>query len=72
VNAHRVPAALQEPLSSGVAALEEQTPLCVRPVPVSPPTPATVPVTPPAHTSVSRPEPHHGKHGKQGKHGHEK
>jgi hypothetical protein len=47
VNARRVPAALQEPLLSGVAALAEQTPVCLPKVPASsqapPPAPAPSP-----------------------------
>jgi hypothetical protein len=59
VNAHRVPAALQDPLMSGVGALSAQTPVCLPPV-----TTTSVPAQalPPA-----RPK-HHGHHG----HGHGK
>jgi hypothetical protein len=62
VNARRIPAALQEPLSSGVNALSEQTPPCLPAVPA-----ATV--TPPAPAPKHGPKPpkhrheHHG-HGK--------
>ena len=42
VNAHRVPAALQEPLSSGVNALVALTPPCLPSVPAVTVTPPTV------------------------------
>ncbi|HEX3808041.1 MAG TPA: hypothetical protein VHV52_14815 [Gaiellaceae bacterium] len=47
VNAHRVPAALQEPLLSGVQALGAEAPVCLPSVPVST-TPAPT-VAAPAH-----------------------
>jgi hypothetical protein len=47
VNAHRVPAALAESLSSGVNLLIEQTPPCLPDVPVAqPPPPPTTTVVP--------------------------
>jgi hypothetical protein len=58
VNAHRVPASLQEPLMSGVGALGEQTPMCLPAVT----TQTTTPKAPP-------PKPH-GKHGHEHDHGH--
>jgi hypothetical protein len=57
VNAHRVPAALQGPFTSGVNALTEQAPMCLPSVPVS---------TPPAPPYSPRHGPGHG-HG----HGHD-
>lgn len=61
VNAQRVPAELQEPLLSGVAAL--QAPLCLPPVAASAP-----PVRAPAPAPARRPHghEHHHKHGKGG------
>jgi hypothetical protein len=54
VNAHRIPAALQDSLSSAVNALVEQTPLCVPAVPA-----ATVKPPAPKHAH----KPHgHGRH----------
>jgi hypothetical protein len=58
VNAHRIPPALQESLTSGVNALVAQTPPCLPPVPA-----ATV--TPPVVTIV----PEHGKKHRDGHHG---
>ena len=62
VNAHRVPAALQEPLSSGVNALVVQTPPCLPPVPA-----ATI--TPPVVTQLPTQGAKHPHKDKQ-KHGH--
>jgi hypothetical protein len=73
VNAHRVPAALQEPLMSGVSAL--QAPLCLPPAQVSQTTGTTTPAppAPPArapkghgHVHERHPPRHHHEHG----HGH--
>jgi hypothetical protein len=47
VNAHRVPAALAESLSSGVNLLVEQTPPCLPDVPVAQPPPPTTTVVVP-------------------------
>jgi hypothetical protein len=58
VQGHKIPSALQEPLSSGVNALVAQTPVCLPPVPA-----ATV--TPPAVTIV----PEQGKKHDHGHHG---
>jgi hypothetical protein len=63
VNAHKLPSALQEPLSSGVNALVAQTPVCLPPVPAATITPP--PATPPAATIV----PEHGKKHEHGHHG---
>jgi hypothetical protein len=61
VNAHRVPARLQETLMSGVTALRTQMPVCLPPVVTT--TPAAAP--PPAPSKHD-----HGKHGHgHGKHG---
>ena len=59
VNDGRVPAALQESLLSGVAALAEQAPVCLPKVPAS---------TPPPPPSAS-PAPSSAPGGKDGKHG---
>jgi hypothetical protein len=56
VNEHKVPSALQDPLSSGVNALAALTPPCLPPVPPASPSPTVAP--------------QHGKQGKQDKHGH--
>jgi hypothetical protein len=63
VNAHRVPAALQESLSSGVNALVALTPSCLRSVPAATVTPPIAPVGP-----KPKPKPKHDHHG----HGKEK
>jgi hypothetical protein len=63
VNAHRVPAALQESLSSGVNALVALTPSCLRSVPAATVTPSIAPVGP-----KPKPKPKHDHHG----HGKEK
>jgi hypothetical protein len=63
VNAHRVPAALQESLSSGVNALVALTPTCLRSVPAATVTPPIAPVGP-----KPKPKPKHDHHG----HGKEK
>ena len=55
INAHKVPSALQDPLSSGVNALVAQTPPCLPSVPAA--------TTPPPTTVVPR----HGKHDRHGK-----
>jgi hypothetical protein len=64
VNAGRIPPQLQEPLLSAVAALDEQTPLCV------PAAPASVTTTPEPVVVAPRPHGHPKKHGhpKHGKH----
>jgi hypothetical protein len=46
VQAHKIPAALQEPLSSGVNALVAQTPVCLPPVPAATVTPPVVTIIP--------------------------
>jgi hypothetical protein len=56
VNAHRIPAALQESLTSGVNALVAQTPPCLPPVPAATVTPPVVTIVP--------------EHGKKAEHGH--
>lgn len=60
VNAHRVPPALQEPMSSGVNALVAQTPPCLPPVPA-----ATVTSPTPEHGKdhKHKPDHHHGGEG---------
>lgn len=59
VNAHRVPAALQEPLLSGVQALGAEAPVCLPSVPVVTTTAAP---TPPVHHLPHFPHPPHGPH----------
>ena len=59
VNAHRVPAELQEPLLSGVDAL--QAPLCLPPVAASSPPAAPAPAPPTRHGHGHE---HHHEHGK--------
>jgi hypothetical protein len=61
VNQHRVPAALQEPLLSGVQALAAQTPVCLPSVPI-----AKTPPPAPAHK-----KPHGHGHGHDPGHGHD-
>ena len=63
INAHKVPTALQEPLSSGVNALVAQTQPCLPPVAVAPPTPEHGPEPKP-------PGPKHDHHGKDKGGGH--
>jgi hypothetical protein len=72
VRAHRVPAALLEPFSSGVNALAEQTPPCLPAVPAATPPPPPPPPPPPV-TPAPR-EHGHGdkKHEHKPKHGHGK
>ena len=68
VNAGRVPAELQEPLMSGVAALADQMPVCLRKVPASAPAPP--PPTPAPSARGGRrhgPGRGHGKHHGHGK-----
>jgi hypothetical protein len=60
VNAHKVPSALQEPLSSGVNALVVQTPLCLPAVPAATVTP---PVTIDPGSWKKRKHKHKDKHG---------
>ncbi|HEY6963535.1 MAG TPA: hypothetical protein VI408_16740 [Gaiellaceae bacterium] len=63
VNAGKVPSRLEEPLMSGVGAL--QAPVCVPPVPAAAPAPA------PAPTPAPRPRPHgHGHDHRPDHHGH--
>jgi hypothetical protein len=65
VNAHRVPSALQESLSSGVNALVVQAPPCLPPVPAATVTPQpTITVDPKGQGKKH-------KHEKHGKHGHD-
>jgi hypothetical protein len=64
INRHRVPAALQEPLLSGVQALAAQTPVCLPTVPVAA-TPKLPKAKPPRHFEW-RPGPGHEHH-----HGHD-
>jgi hypothetical protein len=65
VNAQRVPAALQEPLLSGVAALAEQTPVCLPKVPASSPTPPPSPAPSPGKETGKEKHRGHGHgHGK--------
>ncbi|MCW2964209.1 MAG: hypothetical protein JWO17_1461 [Actinomycetia bacterium] len=59
VNAHRIPPALQESLTSGVNALVVQTPPCLPPVPAATETPPVVTIVP-EHGK----KPPHGHHGK--------
>jgi hypothetical protein len=59
VQAHKIPSALQEPLSSGVNALVAQTPVCLPPVPAATVTPPVVTIVP-EHGKT----PEHGHHGK--------
>lgn len=61
VNAGRVPSELQEPLMSGVAALEEQTPVCLPPVPASSTTPAPAAPRPRGHDRGHKHGHGHGK-----------
>lgn len=61
INAHRVPAALQEPLSSGVNALVVQTPPCLPAIPPPTSTPTFTPDSKPAKTKEHK----HG-HGDKG------
>jgi hypothetical protein len=56
VNEHKVPSALQDPLSSGVNALAALTPPCLPPVPPASPSPKVAPL--------------HGKKDKHGHHDH--
>jgi hypothetical protein len=58
IQAHKIPPALQEPLSSGVNALVAQTPVCLPPV-------AAATVAPPVVTIV----PEQGKTHERGHHG---
>jgi hypothetical protein len=69
VNAGRVPAALQEPLMSGVAALSDQIPVCLPKVPASAPAPPPAPA--PGEGRAGRRGPAHG-HGKHDEHRHGK
>ena len=65
VNAGRVPAELQEPLMSGVAALAEQTPVCLPKVPASSPSPQPPPAPGPAPPGKEKAKEKHGHgHGK--------
>jgi hypothetical protein len=70
VNARRVPAELQEPLMSGVAALAEQMPVCLPKVPAAAPAPPAARPSPgPSPAPAPRGEKkRHEKHG----HGHGK
>ena len=58
VNAHRIPPALQESLSSGVNALVAQIPVCLPPVPAA----TVAPPIAPEHGKKPRHD-HHGKGG---------
>jgi hypothetical protein len=69
VNSGRVPAELQEPLLSGVAALADQTPVCL--ARVTPVTTTAVVQQAPSGTTADRPRPAKAKgrdkgHGKGG------
>ena len=75
VNAGRVPDELQEPLMSGVAALAEQTPVCLPKVtassPAPPPPTSPAPPSAPNRKGHERPAPRrHHEHGHD--HGHKK
>jgi hypothetical protein len=59
VQAHKIPPALQEPLSSGVNALVAQKPVCLPPVPAATVTPPVVTIVPEHATNHE-----HGHHGK--------
>jgi hypothetical protein len=67
VNAHRIPPALADSLSSGVNALVEQTPPCLPPVPTptEETTTPTVTIPEPKEHQKHKHEKHHAKH-----HGH--
>ena len=75
VNAGRVPAALQEPLMSGVTALAAQTPVCLPEVPASattPPSPRPAPTPPGPRDRGKGKHDHghdHGHDGGKGRHG---
>jgi hypothetical protein len=60
VNAHHVPPALQEPLSSGVNALVAQTPPCLPPVPAATVIPPTTTIVPEHGKDYKHKRDHHG------------
>ncbi|MDX6450184.1 MAG: hypothetical protein QOH16_233 [Gaiellaceae bacterium] len=66
INAHKVPPALQDPLSSGVNALATQTPPCLPSVPAATVTPAPITIVP-AHGKAHGHGGHHDKRKGKGK-----
>jgi hypothetical protein len=69
VNARRVPDELQEPLMSGVAALAEQTPVCLPKVSASSPSPPPARSPAPPAGGKRHEHPEHDRHHERG-HGH--